>query len=198
MRHPYSTNSEERKHVPFYLAVLAVVSSLGLAALFHCIGWIPPLWIDFTSVMGLYGVLYGLFKRVAWKWRWLRSIARVSTPILAGTWNGTLQSDYGGVTGPAHTVEVVIGQDWTEMVIRLIGPNSKSHSLSASMVVTEDECIVIYDYLNEPNSEAADTMHMHRGTARVVLTGTDRLEGSYYTGRDRKNTGAMKLRRTRI
>jgi hypothetical protein len=63
------------------------------------------------------------------------------------------------------------------------------------MVVTEDECILIYDYLNEPNSDAVDTMHMHRGTARLVLTETDKLEGDYYTGRDRKNTGAMKLRR---
>ena len=184
MRHPYSTNSEERKHVPFYLAILAVVSSLGLAALFHKIGWTPPLWVDFSSVMGLYGLLYGFFKGVAWKWGWLRSVVSVSTPILAGTWSGIIQSEYDGVTRPAHNVEAVVGQDWTEIVIRLVGPNSKSHSLSASMVVTEDECILIYDYLNEPNADAAETMHMHRGTARLVLTGTDRLEGDYYTGRD--------------
>jgi hypothetical protein len=195
MRHPYSTNSEERKHVPFYLAILAVVSSLGLAALFRKIGWTPPLWVDFSSIMGLYGLLYGFFKGVAWKWGWLRSLVSVSTPILAGTWSGTVQSDYDGVTRPAHNVEAVVGQDWTEMVIRLIGPNSKSHSLSASMVVTEDECILIYDYLNEPNAHAAETMHMHRGTARLVLTGTDKLEGDYYTGRDRNNIGTIKLRR---
>lgn len=196
MRHPYSTNSEEREHVPFYLAVLAVVSSLGLAALFRVICWTPPLWVDVTSVMALYGALYGFFKRVAWRWGWIRTIASVSTPMLAGTWRGTVQSDYDGVTSPVHNVDVVIGQDWTEIVIRLVGPNSKSHSLSASMVVTEDECILIYDYLNEPNSEAPETMHMHRGTARLILTGTDKLEGDYYTGRDRKNTGAMKLQRT--
>lgn len=195
MRHPYSTNSEERKHVPFYLAILAVVSSLGLTALFHKIGWTPPLWVDFSSVMGLYGLLYGFFKGVAWKWGWLRSLVSVSTPILAGSWSGTVQSDYDGVTRPAHNVEAIVGQDWTEIIIRLIGPNSKSHSLSASMVVTEDECILIYDYLNEPNADAAETMHMHRGTARLVLTGTDRLEGDYYTGRDRNNIGVIKLRR---
>jgi hypothetical protein len=195
MRHPYSTNSEERKHVPFYLAILAVVISLGLASLFRKIGWVPPLWVDFSSVMGLYGVLYGFFKGVAWKWGWLRTLVSVSTPILAGTWSGTVQSDYDGVSRPAHDVNVVIGQDWTEITIRLIGPNSKSHSLSASMVVTEDECILIYDYLNEPNSDAVDTMHMHRGTARLALTGTDRLEGDYYTGRDRNNIGVIRLRR---
>ena len=198
MRHPYSTNSGERKHVPFYLAILAVISSLVLAALLRKICWTPPLWVDFTSVMGLYGVLYGFFKRVAWKWGWLRNVVSVSTPMLAGTWSGTVQSDYDGVTRPAHDVEAVIGQDWTEIVIRLIGPNSKSHSLSASMVVTEDECIMIYDYLNEPNADAPDTMHMHRGTARLVLTETDRLEGDYYSGRDRNNIGLIKLQKRKL
>ena len=195
MRHPYSTNSEERKHVPFYLAILAVVVSLALAAVFRKIGWTPPLWVDFSSVMFLYGLLYGLFRRVAWKWGWLRQLGVISTPILEGTWSGTVQSDYDGESHPAHDVEVIIGQDWTEIVIRLLRPESKSHSLSASMVVTEDECILIYDYLNEPTSGAAETMHMHRGTARLMLTGTDKLEGDYYTGRDRKNIGVIKLRR---
>jgi hypothetical protein len=63
------------------------------------------------------------------------------------------------------------------------------------MVVTEDECILIYNYLNEPNPGTVETMHMHRWTARLVLTGTDRLEGDYYTGRDRNNIGVIKLRR---
>ena len=83
-------------------------------------------------------------------------------------------------------------------MVRLLRPelnSSKPHSLSASMVVTEDECILIYDYLNEPNPGAEETMHMHRWTARLVLTATDRLEGDYYTGRDRNNIGVIELRR---
>ncbi len=147
--------------------------------------------------MFLYGVLYAFFRRIAWKWGWLRQLGVISTPILEGTWSGTVQSDYDGESNPAHDIEVIIGQDWTEIVIRLLRPESKSHSLSASMVVTEDECILIYDYLNEPTLGAAETMHMHRGTARLILTGTDNLEGDYYTGRDRKNIGVIKLRRSR-
>ncbi len=198
MRHPYSTNSDEHKMVPFYLAILSVFASLGLAAFLRRICWTPPLWLDVSSVMFLYGLFYGFFKRVAWKWGWLRRLGVISTPILDGRWGGTVQSDYDGVTRSPHDVEVIIGQDWTEIIIRLLRPelnSSKSHSLSASMVVTEDECILIYDYLNEPNPGAAATMHMHRGTARLVLTGTDRLEGDYYTGRDRNNIGVIKLRR---
>lgn len=194
MRHPYSTNSEERKHVPFYLAVISVFASLGIAALLRWRNLTPPLWLDVSSVMFLYGIFYGFFKRLAWKWKWVRTIASVSTPMLEGEWVGTVQSDYEGVIGQAHDVTVKIGQDWTEITILLTSQYSKSHSLSASMTVTEDECIIIYDYLNEPNLGTAATMHMHRGTARLILKNGS-LEGDYYTGRDRNNTGVIRLRR---
>jgi hypothetical protein len=195
MRHPYSTNSTERRQVPLYLAILAVVTSWVLIALFAKIAWTPPAYVDISSVMFVYGFYYEFFKRVAWKWVWLRRLGVISTPILEGTWGGTVQSDY-GENRAAHNVELIIGQDWTDIVIRFVGPNSKSHSTSASMVVTEDECILIYDYLNEPNADAVETMQMHRGTTRLVLTGNDELEGYYYTGRGRKNTGSLKVRRT--
>lgn len=54
MRHPYSTNSDEHKMVPFYLAILSVFASLGLAAFVRRICWTPPLWLDVSSVMFLY------------------------------------------------------------------------------------------------------------------------------------------------
>jgi SMODS-associating 2TM, beta-strand rich effector domain len=195
MRHPYSTNSTERKDVPSYLAILSVVTSVAMAALFTKIGWTPPAYVDVSSVMFVYGLYYGFFKRVGWKWAWPRTLGLISTPILEGTWSGIVQSDYDGDNRPAHNVEVIIGQDWTDILIRLRGPKSHSHSIAGSMVVTEDECVLIYEYLNEPNADAVETMHMHRGTARLVLTRNGDLEGDYYTGRGRKNTGGMKLQR---
>lgn len=196
MRHPYSTNSEERTRLTFGIAIVAVFSSLGLAELFRRIEWTPPLWIDVASVPVLFGMFYGLFKRAAWEWSWLRRLVGVSTPVLSGRWKGTVQSNYDGHVGQAHEVNVVIGQDWTHITVRLIARSSKSHSVSASMDVTEDDCVLTYDYLNEPNPDAVDTMHMHRGTARLILT-DDRLEGDYYTGRDRENNGTIKLQRMR-
>ena len=150
---------------------------------------------DVSSVVFVYTLYYEFFKRVGWKWAWLRRLGVISTPILEGMWGGTVQSDYDGDNRPAHNVEVIIGQDWTDILIRLRRPKSHSHSVSGSMVVTEDECVLIYEYLNEPNADAAETMQIHRGTARLVLTGSDELQGDYYTGRGRKNTGGMKLHR---
>ncbi len=51
-----------------------------------------------------------------------------------------------------------------------------------------------YEYVNEPNAHAVEGMHMHRGTARLVLSEDGRvLEGEYYTGRDRKSHGTLRL-----
>jgi len=180
--------------VPFYLAGLAILTSLGLAGIFARIHWSPPLIVDTSSAMLIYGIYFGIFKKFCWKWKWLRSIDVVSTPILEGTWTGTVQTSF-PLEAPTQDVNVTIGQDWTHILIRLHGPTSGSRSLSGSMTVTTGECTVTYEYLNEPNVDAVETMQIHYGTASLMLTGEDKLEGHYYSGRGRQNVGSLKLRR---
>lgn len=74
VRHPYSTNSDERKIVPGVLAILALFTSFALTALFDLIHWTPPPQVDVTSVLVLYGLYYWLFKKFCWKWEWLSSV----------------------------------------------------------------------------------------------------------------------------
>ncbi len=62
------------------------------------------------------------------------------------------------------------------------------------MTVSEDETILIYEYVSEPNPGAVETLHIHYGTARVTLN-DDNLEGEYYTGRGRLNIGTIRLHR---
>ena len=50
-----------------------------------------------------------------------------------------------------------------------------------------------YEYRNEPKPHAAATMHPHRGMTRLGLVSPGRLEGEYYTGRDRQNYGTLSL-----
>ena len=93
--------------------------------------------------MLLYGVYYWLFKTFCWRWKWLSTVNIISTPILEGSWVGKAQTSYVQDApvqdAPVHDVEVIIGQDWTDMLIRLRGPNSTSRSLSGSMLISEDE-----------------------------------------------------------
>jgi hypothetical protein len=93
------------------------------------------------------------------------------------------------------TLDVKIEQTWTKMLIRGDARLSKSHSLSANLI-TDGECTLSYEYINEPKPPALDTMHTHRGLARVVVNERGAaLDGEYYSGRDRQNIGIIELRR---
>jgi len=91
----------------------------------------------------------------------------------------------------------MIRQNWSAINIMFETEHSRSHSLTAA-IITESPLgtVVHYEYLNEPKPKARETMHAHKGTARLILKG-ESLEGEYYTGRDRQNYGDLSLRRLR-
>ena len=51
-----------------------------------------------------------------------------------------------------------------------------------------------YMYVNEPGAGALESMHAHRGTAMLEFK-DGVLEGDYYTGRDRREIGTIRLQR---
>ena len=73
--------------------------------------------------------------------------------------------------------------------------SSRSRSVAASLRADDPLTPELhYLYSNEPYPTAPDTMHAHRGTAALRLKGAV-LEGDYYTGRGRREIGALKLTR---
>ena len=90
--HGYSTDSEERRIVPLFLAVLAIalawMSSKFLSAVHLSVPW----WVDAPSSMFFYGALYALFDRHLWRSRLVRKLGLVRTPNLAGRWREMLIS----------------------------------------------------------------------------------------------------------
>lgn len=190
--HPYATDSDERKIVPLYLAVLALVCAIGLSRLLDLIHW--PGWIDTPATMGMYGLLYEAFRRWCWRIPILHTLRVVKVPILAGRWSGHVATSYDELNGQ-HPVEVEIVQDWTQMLVKLKAHHSASVSLVGSIFVGS-EIVLTYDYRNEPTPGATNTMHTHRGSATLRLNReTGVLEGDYFSGRDRLNYGAISLTR---
>jgi hypothetical protein len=155
-----------------------------------------PWWIDAPSVIAFYGMFYALFDKVFWKKKIFRSIRVVKIPDLNGTWKGWVASSF-DEHATRHDATIKIFQNWTRMNITLETPLSKSHSLIAGIITeTSSEIGLNYEYLNEPIPNAKNTMHIHRGTARLVFHPEKKvLEGEYYTGRDRRNFGLLKLER---
>src|SRR5712692_3706761 len=154
MAHSYSTDSAERRYVPFFIAIAAIGATFTV---FHFINrhqitapwWAtPPI-----DTMAFYGFFYELFDRWVWKWSVLHKLHIIRVPNLSGIWTGRAEPiETNGVSaglGVKTDLKVQIKQTWTTMSIFGDAKHSKSHSLSASLI-TSGECTLSYEYLNEP------------------------------------------------
>lgn len=194
MAHPYSTDSSERETVPLYLAGAAIASALGLGWIFRHLHWFPPDWVDAPSTIAFYGVYYQLFRIWIWRWPVLRKFGIVKVPNVAGSWAGHVVTNYDEHHGK-HDITVTIDQTWTDIHIVLKSAYSESVSLIGG-ILTKDRTILTYEYSNEPLPNAIETMHAHRGSARLILSDDgSALSGDYYTGRDRTNFGSLFLKK---
>jgi hypothetical protein len=54
---------------------------------------------------------------------------------------------------------------------------------------------LIYQYQNQPLAYAMKTMHMHCGTAMLMVSDGGCLAGDYYAGRDRRTFGRICCKR---
>lgn len=188
--HPYSTNSEERARI---LLVIAAVA--------FCLAWLVatligtthvPFWLDVPATGTLYGVLYKIFEGWGWRQKLVQRVGVVSVPDLRGEWRGSVSSSF-DKSAETHSIAVHIAQNWTHLSVTLASANSESYSIVGS-IDTGSEVVLSYQYQNIPKPHAKGTMHAHRGTAILKLSVDKRsLSGEYYSGRDRRNYGALEL-----
>jgi SMODS-associating 2TM, beta-strand rich effector domain len=195
--HAYSVDSAERRRLPLFFALLAVLAAIGVSRLLSCIGARPPEWISAPDALAFYGVFYLVFDRFIWRWAWVRNLGISKIPNISGEWRGQVASANNDAPGfgTPKDITLSIRQSWTEILVKAETTQSISCSLSAHMLVA-DGYVLGYEYLNEPRAGAPDTMHAHRGSTRLSFDGKDSLVGEYYTGRDRKNFGTLSLKRT--
>ena len=190
--HPYSTDSEERSQVPFFVALISILFARLIAIALK--KFQLPFWFEVPGAFSIYGLFLAAFRRYLWRWRLFRALGVVKVPDLRGKWQGSAISSFD--KSDQYEVLVEIHQNWTHMAIRLVSGGSFSHSVVASIYVGDDGTTLSYQFQNEPNVHATPTMHAHNGTASLRLADNQsHLEGDYYTGRDRRNHGSISLRR---
>ncbi len=201
MAHSYSTDSAERRYMPLFIAIAAIGATF---AVFHfldrhhvTVPWwaTPPI-----DTMAFYGLFYELFDKWGWKCWPLHKLHIIRVPNLSGTWTGRVEPiETSGVSaglGVKTNLKIEIKQTWTTMLVLGDASLSKSQSVSGNLL-TRDGYTLSYEYLNEPKPSAPSTMHAHRGVARMMVDEKNsRLEGEYYSGRDRQNIGTIHLRRS--
>ena len=200
MTHSYSTNSAERRYIPFFIAAVAIGSTFVAFNFLDRYRIEPPWWASPPiDTMAFYGLAFWLFDRFIWKWRPLRWLRITIVPDVSGEWRGRVRpAPTAGVSAgmvEEIDIELSIRQTCSELLVTGRTQNSKSRSLSGSFVVA-DEYSLGYEYLNEPSAPAPATMHTHHGVARLTANpDCTVLEGEYFSGRDRQNIGTIRVMR---
>ncbi|MFI5420137.1 MAG: hypothetical protein ACHQ1H_04145 [Nitrososphaerales archaeon] len=179
--------------MPLYFAAIAFALAWLIASLARHTQL--PFYLEVPGVVGLYSLLYEIFRRRLWRLRLLRHLGIVNVPDLRGVWRGSATSSIDGLAEP-FPVTIWISQNWTHILIKLRTEQSESRSVVGAIFVADDVTLS-YLFENVPKAQATDSMHAHRGTAVVKLSPDERtLEGEYYSGRDRGNFGFLELRKT--
>jgi hypothetical protein len=195
--HNYSIDTKERINVIFYMALISVVSVFLLKDLLKDIPKIP-ISISISSLsLSIFGVLYEFFDKYGWKWKLLRFILKINTPIIYGDWEGEYVSSYGlkpdgSGQSAKGTVKINIKQTWSRISIKSTSPNSsKSYSQIAGIFMEHSKGIVIkYEYENEPEDSFINSMNKHSGFECLVYNEKDNtMSGSYYTDKYRRTFG---------
>jgi hypothetical protein len=191
--HEYSINSQERLHIPFFLAGTSISLAYLLKVIIH-----PPEFVPIPSAFAIYGIFYKLFDKHIWKWKWIRSLGLIQTPNLNGNW---IMETTSSKTEYKITYEgrLCIEQTWTRISLFFEGSSATSTSQMASISIQNHSLFTLeWEYLSKKKPEYSEEDYMHYGITRLQWTGSDSmnsLEGDYYTDRSRHQYGQVTIKK---
>ncbi len=90
--HTYSIDTEERKNILLFLAVVSIIFSWSFYKILGNYQVFLPWWVESPSILFFYGLFFAIFDK--WFWQYLKKIKFVKTPNLNGEWNGNLKSSF--------------------------------------------------------------------------------------------------------
>ncbi len=197
--HPYSIDSNERERTVAVLAILAVLLTWLFSLDANPVHIPSYWWVSAPSAMSIFGGLYTLFDKRLWKWSLLQKTGWIKTPDLSGLWEGKLESSFYEAAEHPIPATLRINQTWTRIGVLLETSTSSGRNMTGAIILDELRGPEFtYEFQGDPGALAPDTMHAHRGTARLFLEAEDSdyiLAGEYYTGRDRRTLGTLRFRK---
>jgi hypothetical protein len=181
-------------------AISAAIVFLLLSALDLAHRWglnvnLTPSLLSLVGAATVFGALYWLFNRFAWRWPILNSAIRV--PNLEGEWTcegQTVNPD--GSPGHLWQASITILQSWDKIRLRLKSSQSTSDSIAAAIISDEAEGFrLLYNYRNQPKIGEVG-LQGHLGFCQLVFDESLKTaEGEYFNGHGRYTFGAMRLKR---
>lgn len=202
--HEYSVVGHSRARVGLYIAVFsgAIASALTfaigyIAVQIENVGYydVPDLIIWPVTAASIFGVLFFLFDKFAWKLIGLKTI--VGIPDISGCWQLSGQS-YDVDQNPTYPWQgqIDITQKYERIRIHLRTKTSESHSVSAAIVPEGRVGFrLIYAYRNEPKPGQKE-LNSHIGHCELLFDpGLRNADGSYFNSGGRFTHGTMQLER---
>ena len=188
--HQYSCDTNDRRMIHVYLTILSILFAYLLFWITENTKLKIPWWLDAPAIFGFYGLLYFWFKKALWKLNFFRIIFFIKTPNWNGDYNCALRTSFDEFSTEKQ-IKIKIIQDWDTIIVRLETENSVSNSISGSFSLKDSFMPEFtYEYLNEPNTMAPETMNMHNGMAKIRIE-NKLLKGDFFSGRGRKNYGTF-------
>jgi SMODS-associating 2TM, beta-strand rich effector domain len=178
------------------VVVFLLLTVVDLAKRFGVPATLPPSVLSLVGAGTIFAILYWIFDRYAWRWRYLGPLLKV--PDLSGKWRCrglTLNQD--GSTKHDWEGTVAILQSWDKLRVQLKTPHSGSNSITAALLYDEaDGYVLLYHYRNDPHIGEME-LKSHRGFAELLFA-KDRqsAQGEYFNGHGRFTFGTMYLTRT--
>jgi hypothetical protein len=135
------------------------------------------------------------FERRGWRARWLHT-RWVSSPVVIGTWRGTLTHYRDGDQASTKRVYIVVRQTLTTASVRLLSAESASEQVAGGVYAGESGYPTIaYLYRNRPGiGQRHATSNVQYGAAQLDIVGNPAtgMNGEYWT--DRYTKGSFSFR----
>jgi SMODS-associating 2TM, beta-strand rich effector domain len=133
-------------------------------------------------------IIFLLYDRYLWRWPVVRAFT--GKPLIAGTWRGTLQSDYvpPGKSKPVPIIPAAIRIEQTDSSIHITLFTNESQSVSELGRLAKEpdgRWRITWQYANSPRPPVRHRSNFHQGVCDVYLTGVsgETLTGQYFTNR---------------
>jgi len=190
--HQYSVDYD-RKLIYFLL----VSFSIALTSIFNYFINITAIGLSVTGFT-IFGLVFLLFDKFIWKWKFFYKLGLIKTPNLNGIWEGSLSSSYHDFKTQMPAC-IEIKQTWTQICIFGDFNQSSSYSNSANLEVNNGARIVLrFVYLNKNRiTKSEGTMSAHSGITTLEFCLKKGLsEGKYYNEPPQNvNYGELQLKK---
>ncbi len=139
-------------------------------------------WKAFSTSLGLCVLFFGVFSKLAWRWRHLAKW--MNRPLVHGVWVGELRSDYGVVDGNRLVIPIffVIRQTYLTLSIQSFTERQEGESRLEALLRSSKTDVTRLCYMFELRKIFSGAHSITSGAGELKLAGDQlSLNGTYWT-----------------